>query len=409
MNKFEEFNLSEDTLRTINKLGIEVPTKIQVQTIPHVVKGKDLIGESETGSGKTLAFGCGIVEQVEKGKGLQALVLTPTRELAEQVKKSLIDLSKHKDLKVISVYGGVSLDPQTRDLMNSEVVVATPGRFLDHYNRRNINTSKIKILVLDEADRMLDMGFMDDVERIIQTCPKKRQTLFFSATILPVIIRLSKKYMVDPVKVSVGRYVDPSKLKQVYYDVSKNLKLSLLIHLLRHDKSGLCMVFCNTKNTVDFVVKNLVANKVEAVAIHGGFTQNKRSKTMEDFGKNKYHALVCTDVAARGLHIDNVSHVYNYEIPRDSTDYVHRIGRTARAGLDGKVVNLLCNLDFDNFNKVLRDNSSFKVEKVALPEMGRILPVASSKTQRRGNFRPGGRGRVPRGHGFRGRSGHRRR
>ena len=406
MNKFKEFGLSENLLKIIEKLGIKVPTKIQVQTIPHIIKGKDVIGESETGSGKTLAFGCGIVEQVEKGQGLQALVLTPTRELAEQVKQSLISISEHKSLKVISVYGGVSIDPQIRDLMNSEVVVATPGRFLDHYQRRTINMSKVKILVLDEADRMLDMGFMDDVERIIQSCPKKRQTMFFSATILPIIIRLSKKYMVDPIKVSAGRYVDPSKLKQVYYDVSKNLKLSLLIHLLRHDKSGLCMVFCNTKSTVDFVAKNLVANEVEAVAIHGGFTQNKRSKTMEQFNKNKYHVLVCTDVAARGLHIDNVSHVYNYEVPRDPTDYVHRIGRTARAGLNGKVVNLLCNLDFDNFNKVLRDNSSFNVDKVDLPEMGKILPVASSKTPRRGNFKPGGR--RPDGRGFHGRSQNRR-
>ncbi|MBW3004567.1 DEAD/DEAH box helicase, partial [Candidatus Woesearchaeota archaeon] len=260
MNTFENFGLSQPLLMTIKKLRFTKPTQIQEQSIPDIVKGKDVVGESATGSGKTLAFGCGIIEQVEPGKGLQALVLAPTRELAEQVKGSLTELSKHKKLKIISIYGGVSINPQIDALPRADVVVATPGRFLDHLQRRTVDTSRIKILVLDEADRMLDMGFIDDVEQIIKVCPKKRQTLFFSATISPRIKELAKRYMATPKNVSAKKHVDPAKLKQVYYNILKNKKLSLLAHLLQHENSGLVMVFCNSRKTTDFVVKNLRAN-----------------------------------------------------------------------------------------------------------------------------------------------------
>ena len=388
--KFEEFDLNEELSLAIKRLGFTTPTEIQEKSIPDIIEGKDLVGESATGSGKTLAFGCGVVEQAIPKQGLQALILTPTRELAEQVKNNLADLSKK--LKAITVYGGVAINPQIHDLERAEVVIATPGRLLDHMQRRTINLSKVKILVLDEADRMLDMGFIDDVERIIKHCPKQRQTLFFSATISPRIKELAGRYMENPIKVGAERQVDPSKLKQVYYDIHKSLKLSLLTHLLVEEKSDLVIVFCNTRKTTDFVVKNLKANKVKAIAIHGGFSQNKRSHTLETFNDGKIEVLVCTDVAARGLHIENVSHVYNYEIPKDPKDYVHRIGRTARAGEEGKVINLLCEFDFDNFSRMLNEYRTFKVEKMPKPQIERVITVQVEQERPRGNYRGNSRG-----------------
>lgn len=363
MNIFENFGLSHQLTTAIKKLDIHKPTQIQEESIPHIMTGKDVIGESATGSGKTLAFGCGIIDNVQPNEGLQSLIITPTRELTEQVKESIKELSHNKPLNVTAIYGGVAIGPQVSKLTTANVVVATPGRLLDHMQRNTINFSKIKILVLDEADRMLDMGFIDDVEKIIRQCPKERQTLFFSATISPEIKRLANRYMMQPISISAKKQVDSEKLKQTYYDIQKNMKFSLLVNLYQKEKSGLVMVFCNTRRTADFVAKNLRANKIKANAIHGGLSQNKRTSTIDSFNSNKIDVLVCTDVAARGLHIDNVSHVYNYEIPKNPTDYVHRIGRTARAGEEGKVINLLCDYDHENFSRVQRDYRSFAIEK----------------------------------------------
>lgn len=385
MNIFESFGLSNQLLTAIKGLGFDTPTQIQEGSIPHIMKGKDVIGESATGSGKTLAFGCGIVEQVIAGQGLQALILAPTRELAEQVRGSLKQLSYHKHLKVISVYGGVSINPQIDDLQRAEVVVATPGRMLDHLQRGTVDTSKIKVLVLDEADRMFDMGFIEDVEQIIGACPRKRQTMFFSATISSRIKDLANNYMVEPTEVLATNLVDPSKLKQAYYDIPKNMKLSLLVHLLKQEKAGLVMVFCNTRKITDFVVRNLKNNGVRAIAIHGGLSQNKRTKTINMFNDARVGVLVCTDVAARGLHIDNVSHIYNYDIPKDPKDYVHRIGRTARAGEEGKAVNLLCEYDYDNFSRI-QGEYNFKIESLEKPYVERVV-ARMDNNQRRGGYR----------------------
>lgn len=393
MTLFKEFGLSQQLLENIEKLGINKPTEIQRLSIPHIIKKRDVIGESATGSGKTLAFGCGIIETVIPNNALQALILTPTRELAEQVKGELIKFAKYKKLKVCSVYGGVSIDPQIQNLTKTEIVVATPGRLLDHLQRGTINLSHVKILVLDEADRMFDMGFIDDVEKIISQCPRKRQTLFFSATISPRVEHLANRHMKNFKVVSARNMVDPKKLKQAYYDVRKNEKLSLLIHLLQNEIAGLVMVFCNTRRNVDFVVKNLKKNKVNAIAIHGGLSQNKRSKTIGLFNGAKVEILVCTDVAARGLHIDDVSHIYNYDIPRDSKDYVHRIGRTARAGEKGQVINLICDLDYANFSRVLNDYG-FDVKKLEKPHLEKVIIVRSDAGRSGGR---GSYGRRPRG------------
>ncbi|KYC46153.1 MAG: putative ATP-dependent RNA helicase [Candidatus Methanofastidiosum methylothiophilum] len=372
---FESLGLSRELLIAIKKLGFSTPTEIQKMSIPDIMAGKDIIGESSTGSGKTLAFGCGIVEQLSPKEGLQALVLTPTRELAEQVKESLRQISTQKNLKVIPVYGGVSINQQIKDIPKAHVVIATPGRLMDHLQRGTINLSKIKILVLDEADRMLDMGFLEDVEKIIMECPTNRQTLFFSATISRDIKRLANKYMIKPTSVSAEKMVDPEKLKQVYYDIPRNMKLSLLVHLLNTENSDLAMIFCNTRNTTDYVVKNLRANNIRAIPIHGGLTQNKRTKNIKQFNDAKAGVLVCTDVAARGLHIDNVSHIYNYDISNDSNDYVHRIGRTARAGESGKVINLLTDRDYNNFTKILDTYPSFTIESVERPYLKKIMAI----------------------------------
>jgi len=401
MTKFEELGLSANMLSTISKLKFEQPTQIQELSIPHIMAGEDVIGESATGSGKTLAFGCGIVEKVSPGKGLQALILTPTRELAEQIRGVLTQLAYSKRLNVLSVYGGVAIGPQIHGLSRAEVVVATPGRLLDHVQRNTINMSKINLLVLDEADRMFDMGFIEDIKKIIGKCPVKRQTICFSATISSEVGNLAHRYMNKPVMVSAAKMVDPSKLKQAFYDVPRHLKMSLLIHLLQSEKYGLVMVFCNTRKTVDFAVKNLRANNIDALAIHGGLSQNQRTRTITSFG-GRASVLVCTDVASRGLHIDDVSHVYNYEIPKDAKDYVHRIGRTARAGEEGKVINLLCNLDYDNFSRIQREYRNFIIEQKELPVLKEVVFV-KPEASRRESFgrRPFGRGQPERGQ-FRG-------
>ena len=382
MTLFQDFKLSNELMDSIRKIGIEKPTEIQTQSIPTVMEGKDLIGESATGSGKTLAFGCVIAEKVVQRNGLQALILTPTRELAEQVKEFLRKLNGR--LRIISIYGGVSIEPQIKMISKAEVVVATPGRLLDHAERGTIDFSRIRTFVLDEADRMLDMGFIEDVEKIMKLCPSKKQTLFFSATISPEITSLSMNYMKEPVKVSAKKHVDPSKLKQEYYDVAKNMKLSLLIHMLKDQKNGLGIIFCNTRRTTDFVVKNLKTSKLKAIAIHGGLSQNKRNRTLQSFNEGRVIALVCTDVAARGLHIENVSYVYNYEIPKNPKDYVHRIGRTARAGEEGKAINFVSDYDHDNFSRVLQEYGNFKIKKMRKPYVERVLAVTDNSRSHHG-------------------------
>ena len=363
MESFKNLGIDEPVLKSINDSKFESPSEIQEKSIPLILAGKDVIAGSATGSGKTLAFASGILKSSEKGKGIQALVLTPTRELAEQVARALAKFSKYRPIGIIAVYGGVGINPQIKGLQTADVVVGTPGRILDHIGRSTIKLGRVKTLVLDEADRMFDMGFKDDVERIIRKCPQERQTLLFSATITKDVVRLSRNYMKKPLQVTVESYVDPKKLVQTYYDIADEMKFSLLVHLLKHENSGLVMVFCNTKRNTDKVAKNLRFSGVDAVAIHGGLTQGKRNDVMRLFHSGKACVLVCTDVAARGLDIPGVSHVYNYDIPRESKQYIHRIGRTARAGAEGKAINILSNKDYDNFGRVLKENNVDIIEE----------------------------------------------
>jgi ATP-dependent RNA helicase DeaD len=389
MENFKKLGIPEDILKKIEQEGFEKPSDIQDKSIPLILAGEDIIAGSATGSGKTLAFGVGIINISEKRQGIQSLVLTPTRELAEQVSRELKKFSHFKGLKVVPIYGGVSINPQMDYLETAEVVVGTPGRVLDHMERGTIDLSNLKIFVLDEADRMLDMGFIEDVEKIIKGCPTERQTLLFSATIPPDISRLADRYMNNPIKISVDSYVDPSKLKQVYYDVEDNMKFSLLVNLLKDEHAGLIMVFCNTQRNCDFLEKNLRKLNIDALAIHGGFSQSKRTRTIDKFHTNNLSILICTDVAARGLDIKGVSHVYNYDIPNESKQYIHRIGRTARAGSDGKAINILTQRDYENFQRVLSD-FDIDIDKEEKSNIERI-PISwkSQSNGRRGNFNRG--------------------
>jgi ATP-dependent RNA helicase DeaD len=372
MESFRKLGIIEPVLKVIQEHKFSEPSEIQTKSIPLIMEGKDVIAGAATGSGKTLAFAAGIINITENGGGIQSLVLTPTRELAEQISGVLHRFSKNKKLNIVSVYGGVAINPQISKLEKADVVVGTPGRILDHLSRGTLDLDYVKMLVLDEADRMLDMGFQEDVSKIIYKCPKKRQTLLFSATISSDIVYLAGKYMKNPVEVSAESYVDPSKLEQIYYDVEDNKKFSLLVHLLKKEKSELIMVFCNTQRNTDFVANNLKSSGINALAIHGGHSQEKRNRTMERFNSQKINVLVCTDVAARGLDIKGVSHVYNYDSPKDSKDYIHRIGRTARAGKYGKVVNIVASRDYENFGRIM-DSKEFNIAKIETPEVERVF------------------------------------
>jgi ATP-dependent RNA helicase DeaD len=394
MEQFEKLGISRDVLSVLQEAGFKTPSEIQEKTIPLALAGKDIIGGSATGSGKTLVFACPIIENLKSNGNIQSLILTPTRELAEQVAKSIRQFAKNKRLNTLAVYGGVDIEQQMRRLRSADVVVGTPGRILDHLKRRTINLANIKILVLDEVDRMFDMGFSRDVELILHQCPKERQTMMFSATISPDVDYLARKHTRDAIKVSAESYVDASKLKQVYYDAPQGQKFSLLVHLLKGESQELVMVFCNTRRNVDFVYENLNKVGIPAQAIHGGLTQNNRTRVLDEFKKKNIKVLVCTDVAGRGLDIKGVSHIYNYNMPIVSTDYIHRIGRTARAGEEGRVVNILSSEDYLLFQKIMEDDSikaAMKEEK--LPEFNLI------------NIRPEFRKRfIPRGNNSRGRS-----
>jgi ATP-dependent RNA helicase DeaD len=371
MEYFRKLGIIEPILKSIEDEEFEKPTEIQKKSIPLVLAGQDVIAGASTGSGKTLAFAADIIKKSKKGKGIQALVLTPTRELAQQVATALGVFSRYKPLKIVAVFGGVSINPQIAQLRTADVVIGTPGRILDHIGRRTINLRTVNTLVLDEADRMLDMGFIDDVEHIIRECPRERQTLLFSATISREIARLAQRYMREPVEVAAETYVDPKKLTQFYYDVPDNMKFSLLVHLLQHERAGLVMVFCNTRQNTDFVANNLEAAGVNALAIHGGLTQERRNRVMKQFNSQDVCVLVCTDVAARGLDIPGVSHIYNYDTPKDSNDYIHRIGRTARAGKEGIAISIIASRDYDSFRRVMK-LKDITITEEPLPQVKKV-------------------------------------
>jgi len=389
MEKFTKLGLSKELTDVLKQLGFKEPSEIQEKAIPLALAGKDIIGGSETGSGKTLAFASAIIENLKPSKEIQALILTPTRELAEQVATSIRNFGKNKKLNVLAIYGGVNIESQIRKIPSTDILVGTPGRIIDHLNRRTLKLSEVKFLVLDEVDRMFDMGFSRDVEKIIKECPSKRQTMLFSATISQSIDYLAKKYTIHPVEISLKSYVDSSKLTQVYYDVPDHQKFSLLVTLLKKENADLVMVFCNTRRNVDFVAENLSRAGIHAKAIHGGIEQKKRIRVLEEFHSKGFGVLICTNVAARGLDIKGVSHVYNYDTPAEAKDYVHRIGRTARAGKEGKAITILASRDYENFGNLMKSKEIMIVPE-ELPEIETVrIKTDSGKSSGRFSRSPG--------------------
>jgi len=370
--KFEDLDISQIMIDKTIQEGITELTPIQELCIPEIIRSKDVVGQAETGSGKTIAFCIPILEKIKSKQGIQTVVLTPTRELCLQVSDVFKTYGSKLGIKIASIYGGVNISPQIKELKTREIVVATPGRMLDHIRRGTIDLRTVRFLILDETDKMLEMGFIDDVEEIIHHIPRERQTLMFSATIMNSFHQLMKRHLKNPVVIKTQSKVDKSKLHQIFYDIyEKNDKFSLLVHLLKNDTKGLAIVFCATRIESDLVAKNLKKQGILASAIHGGMTQNQRTKSLDGLKQENTEVLVATDVAARGLDIKNVSHIYNYDVPKTPIEYIHRIGRTARAGENGVAITLLTRPDHDNFRRVQSDKE-LVIKGTEIPEFEKV-------------------------------------
>ncbi len=337
---FEELGLSSATLKALTEMGFTQPSPIQAQAIPELLLGKDVIGQAQTGTGKTAAFGIPLAEGIDvSNKAIQALVLCPTRELAVQVNNELKKLLQfHTKLNTLAVYGGESIDKQFRALKRGvQIIVGTPGRVQDHLNRGTIQLDNLKMLVLDEADEMLDMGFREDIEAILEHAPRGIQTIFFSATMPKPILELTKKYQNDPVFVKMeAKELTMPSIEQIYYEVNRNDKFDLLQIVIELHQLNLMLVFCNTKRMCDELTEKLQAAGLGAEALHGDLSQMQRDRVMQKFRGGTANILVATDVAARGIDVKGVDAVINYDIPQETEQYVHRIGRTGRAGTTGK-------------------------------------------------------------------------
>ncbi|MBS3935288.1 MAG: DEAD/DEAH box helicase [Sulfuritalea sp.] len=372
---FSELGLSADILRAVTEQGYDTPTPIQAQAVPLVLAGRDLMAAAQTGTGKTAGFTLPILQRLAQDTHLslkrfkpRALVLAPTRELAIQVQQSVFTYGKHVKLRTAAIYGGVAIGPQTKLLKAGvDIVVATPGRLLDHVSQRNIDLSGIEILVLDEADRMLDMGFIHDIRKILALLPKRKQSLLFSATFSDEIRALATGLLRDPVSVEVARRNAPAEaVAQCVYCVDRERKRDLLVRLITENRWHQVLVFTRTKHGADALAERLCKARISAAALHGNKSQGQRIRALDDFKKLKINVLVATDIAARGIDIDDLPHVVNYELPSVPEDYVHRIGRTGRAGASGEATSLVC---IDE-HKLLRD-----IERVLKHEIEkRVMP-----------------------------------
>src|SRR5688572_3552159 len=335
---FDTLGMSEEVLRAVHDAGYRTPTPIQRKAIPLILRGRDVIGLAQTGTGKTAAFTLPLVDQLLRGPHrTRAVVLTPTRELCMQVEQSIQKYAQHSLLSVAAVFGGVPLEPQQKALQRGvDVVVATPGRLIDHLERQNILFDDLEVLVLDEADRMLDMGFAPQINRLVNEMPSYRQTLLFSATMPPEVEVLARKYLRKPVVVQIGRRSEAAHtVTHAVYPVPRERKTALLAHLLRDGELDSVLVFVRTKIGADRVVRQLRQEGIDATALHADKTQAQRTEALADFKAGKTRVLVATDIAQRGLDITHITHVISYDVPQQPEDYVHRIGRTGRASREG--------------------------------------------------------------------------
>ncbi len=397
---FNQLGLSAELLRAVEEQGYTEATPIQSKAIPLVLDGQDVLAAAQTGTGKTAAFTLPMLQRLQqKSDGprrIRALILTPTRELAAQVNESVTTYGKHRPVRSMEIYGGVSARPQISKIRRGvDVVIATPGRLLDHVRQGNINLSGVEIFVLDEADRMLDMGFIRDIKQIIKELPAKRQNLLFSATFSQEIRNLANGLLNNPTEVQVAqRNSTAEKVKQVVMPVDKARKRELLSEQIGKGNWRQVLVFTRTKHGANRLAKQLNGDGIETSAIHGGKSQGARTTALRDFKAGKVRVLVATDIAARGLDIDKLPHVVNYELPHVAEDYVHRIGRTARAGQEGTAVSLVCVDELKLLNDIER-LLTVEIRKEFVPgyevdKRIRAEPISKGKPPRSGGPRPNG-------------------
>ncbi|MCM1257836.1 MAG: DEAD/DEAH box helicase [Roseburia sp.] len=356
--RFDELNILPQILRGIKDMGFEEATPIQAQAIPVVMSGRDVIGQAQTGTGKTAAFGIPMLQKVDASlKKTQVIVLSPTRELAIQVAEELHNLCKYlHGIKILPVYGGQDISKQIRSLKGGvQIIVGTPGRVMDHLRRKTIRCDHVHTIVLDEADEMLNMGFREDIETVLEYIPEERQTVLFSATMPKPILDITKKYQTDAVTIKVvKKELTVSNIEQYYYDVKRKDKVDVLTRLLDYHNPKVSIVFCNTKKQVDELSRELSARGYFAEGLHGDMKQVQRDRVMANFRKGKTDILIATDVAARGIDVDDVEAVFNYDIPQDDEYYVHRIGRTGRAGRTGKAFSFVKGKEVYKLKDIMR-------------------------------------------------------
>jgi ATP-dependent RNA helicase DeaD len=373
--KFEDMNLSPKSLKAISDMGFEEATPIQSQCISVIMEGRDVIGQSQTGTGKTAAFGIPLLEKIDPNdKHLQAVILSPTRELAIQISEEFRKLSKYREnVKIIPIYGGQPIERQIFALKKGvQIIIGTPGRVMDHMNRRTLKMETVKYLVLDEADEMLDMGFRDDIETIVQKIPEDRQTMLFSATMPQEILDLTNRYQKDPAYITVIHHeLTVPATEQVYFEVKEQVKLDALCRLIDMENPELSLVFCNTKKRVDELVEQLQGRGYFAEGLHGDLKQQQRDLVMKKFRNRTLEILVATDVAARGLDVDDIDIVFNYDLPQDEEYYIHRIGRTGRAGKPGRAYTFVVGKEIYKLRDIMRLTKA-KIERRRLPSLGDI-------------------------------------
>jgi ATP-dependent RNA helicase DeaD len=361
---FTKLGIEGSILQVIEEQGFVSPTKIQNKAIPEVYAGKNVIATAATGSGKTLVFVSRVLQVARPGYGLQAIIMVPTRELAQQVGEQFKLFAKYKPLNIMITYGGANIKTQKDELQNVDVLIGTPGRISDYLEQDLFLVGKVKCLVLDEVDAMIRNEFQSDIKFIIETTPKKKQTLVFSATIDKEMYKLLKNQIKDSKLVAVDKTVDPRKLKQNYFMVEKSEKLSVLSHILEQERAGLSIIFVNRQDVAEFLKKNLrKSTSLEYEIIHADMSQGRRNRIIKDFANQKFDVLITTDMAARGLDIENVTHIYNYQLPSHSEKYIHRIGRTARAGEKGKVINLVSKDELERLADIVRNHKISVIEK----------------------------------------------
>ena len=395
--KFTEYGLHAAILNDVAELGYRHPTPIQAQCIPHVLAGRDVIGLAQTGTGKTAAFGLPIIQRVARKMAISALILAPTRELAQQIAAALGELGKSSNIRIGVVIGGVPMKEDYKALQAwPNVLVATPGRLLDHIYSRRIVLSDVEVLTVDEADRMHDMGFMPQIERIIEVLPKKRQTLMFTATMPAEVEKLVRRHMQSPVRIQVGATAPPARAEQKLYHVQEPDKMPLLLDLL--DRStGRVLVFARTKSKVERLARSVAARLPRVARLHGDREQNQRDAAMTGFRDGKYRILIATDIAARGIDVADIEHVINYDFPRSAEDYIHRIGRTARVAANGLATSFVTHTDRPCLAELERLISA----KLSMTTVG---PAAAGRRPRSSGSADGdhpGRSRRPRWRGQR--------